>query len=125
MVRGRGGKRNPVKAQIQSSRAAEFSSKAGNRWTGTAAEGAAASPEKQPRRVLRAGASAPAAVLHGAAARCQWVEGLRGRAAHGAAVSERSLPAVPPSSRGCTLASSQDLLAVAAEEKDIKDSLCS
>lgn len=39
-------KKKRVKAQIQSSQAAEFSSKAGNRWTGTAAEGAATSLEK-------------------------------------------------------------------------------
>lgn len=42
----------PVKAQIQSSQAAEFSSKAGNRWMGTAAGGAATSVEKLPRPVL-------------------------------------------------------------------------
>lgn len=51
-------KKIPVNAQIQSSQAAEFSSKAGNRWTGTAAEGAATSLEKLPRRVLQAGTSA-------------------------------------------------------------------
>lgn len=45
----------PVKAQIQSSQAAEFLSKAGNRWTGIAAGGAATSLEKLPRHVLQAG----------------------------------------------------------------------
>lgn len=47
-----------VKAQIKSSQAAEFSSKAGNRWMGTAARGAVTSLEKLPRRVLQAGTSA-------------------------------------------------------------------
>lgn len=45
------------KAQIQPSQAAEFSSKAGNRWTGTAAEGAVTSLEKA-RAACRNGSTA-------------------------------------------------------------------
>lgn len=58
MERVGGGEKITVKAQIQSSQAAEFSSKAGNRWTGTAAEGAVTSLGKLPRCVLQAGTSA-------------------------------------------------------------------
>lgn len=46
-----------VQAQIQPSQAAEFSSKAGKRWTGTAAEGAAASLERA-HAVCRDGSTA-------------------------------------------------------------------
>lgn len=66
-----------------------------------------------------------AAVLHGATAQCQWMDGLTAHAAHGDAILERNLPGVTPSSQWCTLPCSQDLLTVVEEEECIKDSLCS
>lgn len=81
---------------MQSSQAAEFSSKAGNRWTGTAAEGAATSLETLPRRALQEGRQHSAAAPRGAAP-CRWADGRAARAARGDAISGRNPPGVAPS----------------------------
>lgn len=39
------------------------------------------------------------AVLHGATAWCQWMDGLAAHAARGDAISERNLPGITPSSQ--------------------------
>lgn len=99
----------PVKAQTQSSQAAEFSSKAGNRWMGTAAGGAATSLEKLPRHVLQAGTPCCSAVLHRALLRASGWNGPTAPAAQGDAISGRNLPGISPSavhlpvSRICSL----------------------
>lgn len=99
----------PVKAQIQPSQAAEFSSKAGNRWTGTAAGGAATSLEKLPRHVLQAGTPGQ---------HCWSAQGLSSVPVDGWS-HFREEPAWH-FSQHCTLACFQDLLTV-VEEKCIKD----
>lgn len=96
---GKKKKKKPFKTQIHSSQAAEFSPKAGNRWTGTAAEGAATSMENYAGVCCKQGCQHSAAVLHGATAQCQWMDGLTAHAAHGDAILERNLPGVTPSSQ--------------------------
>lgn len=101
-----------VQAQIQPSQAAEFSSKAGKRWTGTAAEGAAASLERA-HAVCRDGSTAlllcPTA-----------------RAAHGDVCHENP-PGTAYSSQCCTPVCAHGQLALEelklVEEKCIKDCL--
>ena len=92
-----GGGESPVKAQIQSSQAAEFSSKAGNRWTAQLQKVLRLLWKNYPGVCCKQGRQHSAAVLHRAVAQCQWMDGLTAHAAHGDAILERNLPGVTPS----------------------------
>lgn len=98
----------PVKAQIQSSQAAEFSSKAGNRRAQLQEE-LQVLWESHPGMCCKQGHQDSAAVLHRASALCQWMDGPTAPAAQGGAILGRNLPGISPSpvrlsvSRICSL----------------------
>lgn len=89
----------PVKAQIQSSQAAEFSSKARNRLAQLQEE-LQQLWKNYPGMCYKQGRQDSAAVLHRASALCQWMDGPTAPAAQGEAILGRNLPGISPSAVG-------------------------